>query len=243
MLVALSHASADLMYIESGGIISGEAEIFTDRQALGDGRTWTIVPTEASGSSAIVNSRNGSYIAALPDLSTSGLGPLTAPQVTYKLQINTPGSYRLFTLWAKDTNINGGGNSDSWFSDIVELKDGTSPAFGTGSNLIPDWYEQATRNGGDFIANDWDGGGQAEVNQAADNNSPVVWDIPSAGIYTLRFTVREDGVAVDAFVFQRANLPAPTGNGPAMSQVIPEPSSLGLLLVGGLLLYRKTRRH
>jgi hypothetical protein len=38
----------------------------------------------------------------------------------------------------------------------------------------------------------------------------ATWNIPAPGIYTIRLTQREDGVAVDALVFQLSSLAAPT---------------------------------
>ena len=52
----------------------------------------------------------------------------------------------------------------------------------------------------------------------------MTWVINDPGIYTLRFSQREDGSAVDAFVFQLSNLPPPTGTGPPQS-----PTDIGII--------------
>jgi hypothetical protein len=48
---------------------------------------------------------------------------------------------------------------------------------------------------------------------------------------------------VDAFLFQLQGLPAPTGIGPPMSQLYPEPGTLALLALGSLGLLRRRRRR
>jgi len=114
------------------------------------------------------------------------------------------------------------GSSDSIFMDIVELKDGdrTTGVFGSPPNLIADWYEAAGNVDGDFATVPWNTSCQAETNSAGASGLSADWLIPTQGVYTLRFSQREDGAAVDAFVFQLKTLPAPTDDGPAMSSLV-----------------------
>lgn len=207
MLLFASSAFA-LTFIESGGVIVGEAEDFTRRTAAGDGTTWKVVTSEvgvgAPGQNnvAIANARGNQYIQILPDNGGAGGGPTNAPSVEYDMVINTLGTYQLFLNWETDTPV---GNSDSMFVDIVQLKDGPG-------GTIADHYEMVAEVAGrdqDFSTGIWDGGGQAEVNSAGAANNPITFDITSAGTYTLRLSEREDGAAVDAFVFQLDGLTDP----------------------------------
>ena len=72
----------------------------------------------------------------------------------------------------------------------------------------------------------WVGSGKFE-----DQGRPVasVWSIAFPGDYTLRLGGVEDGVALDALVFQRSDLPAPEGEGPDESAT----AGAGLFLENG----------
>jgi hypothetical protein len=195
-----------LIYMEQGGVVVGEGEHFTSRVAVfPEGDNWLIVPDEDAGAGTLSGAR-GRFVQSLPDQAGGGGGPLVAPEAQYQMAITTPGTYQLYLRWANNQNVGGGGNSDSIFADVVEIKDGV----GMGQ---ADWYE-LTRNSATF---DWDGGGQAEVNQAGAADNPMTWNIASPGTYTLRITQREDGSALDAFAFQDSSLPAPAGFGPSAS--------------------------
>lgn len=197
---------AELVYLEQGGVVVGEGEHFSSRVAVPASPfdNWLIVPDEDAGAGTFSSAR-GRYVQSLPDQAGGGGGPNVPPEARYQMKISTPGTYQLYLRWAANQAVGGGGNADSIFADIVEIKDG-----GGGQ---ADWYE-LTRNSGTF---DWDSGGQAEVNQPGAADNPMTWNIPSAGTYTFRITQREDGSAVDAFVLQASSLPAPAGFGPAAS--------------------------
>ena len=202
------HAPAAIIYLESGGRVVGEGEAFSNRvDVVPQGDSWLVVPTEDPGAGGLNGARGGQFVQSLPDQSGAGGGPNVPPEIHYQMDITTPGTYRLYLRWA-NTQLNGGGNSDSMYVDVMEIKDGIG-----GSQA--DWYEMVG-NSGSFR---WDAGGQAEINSAGAADNPITWDIPSPGIYTFRVTQREDGSAVDAFVFQRSNLPAPVDFGPPPSLV------------------------
>jgi len=210
---------ADVIYQESGGMVVGEGELFSERTNDGSGNGWFAVPDENAGAGSFTNARGGAYIQSLPD-NGSGGGPIVPPEVMYKMHIFSPGSYRLYIRWECNMSVGDGGNSDSIFCDIVELKDGVNPAtYYSPTNQIADWYELAGADDGDFATNPWRSWGQAEINNAGGSGDNADWVITTQGVYTLRFTQREDGSAVDAFVFQKSDLPAPTGYGPAMSSL------------------------
>lgn len=218
---ALNPAQADTLYQEYGGVVVGEAEVYSSRTNDASGKGWFVVPNENAGTGTIINARGGAYIQSLPD-SDSGGGPLVAPAISYKMQIFTPGTYRLYLREEANMSYNTGGSSDSMFVDIVELKDGTAGVFGSATNAIADWYELTVGGvDGNFATTPWYSTSQPEVNQAGAGGYNSDWVIKREGVYTLRFTMREDGSAVDAWVFQLNSLPAPAGDGPAMSALVP----------------------
>jgi len=147
--------------------------------------------------------------------------------IDYKVQINTPGEYQLYM---RDVGWDGG--ADSFYVQIVEV---SSPA----------WYRHSPDpNTTDFslLRNDnadantaigWNGYAAPEVNSGDGGEVPAVWNIPRAGVYTIRISQREDGNALDAFILQRTNLPAPTDPGPPESPVVgatPQPLSISALV-------------
>ena len=235
----------DLYYVESGGLVVGEGEIFSTRTPrISPPKTWVIKPTENSGTAIVdggpivSNARGGAYVQTLPDDLTPG-GPNVPPEIAYQVLITTPDTYRLFVRWdGNNTNSTTRGQSDSMFADIVELKDGTGGS-------IADWYELTGGADGDFATRPWHSDGGFEANAAGVSGAALTWNIASPGDYTLRFTQREDGSAVDAWVFQLASLPAPTDFGPPRSAFIPEPVTVSLMALGamGLAGYARKRRR
>ena len=191
-----------------GGTIVVEAEHYTSRIARSNGTSWDLVPDENGPFPAtFANARGGEYVQALPNGGGTD-GPTNAPSVLYEVEITTTGTYRLFPRW---TGYDGG--SDSFFMDIVELKDGTG-------GTIADWYEFAGGSGdvGNNSSFAWSTTGGFEQNNAgASPRTTATWDITTPGTYTVRASLREDGVALDAFVLQLDSLAAPTGSGPAES--------------------------
>lgn len=218
-------------YKESGGRVVIEAEHFDARTANADGHRWQIVPDEngnpnSPADGGYANARGGKYMQSLPDAGVNyNSSPAVVaqdPHLDFKVQISNPGIYRLWVRW-------GGwdGASDSLYGQIVELK---TPA-GSG----PDWYRYSLNdnyadfgntpvidggaqigwNGSGAIAPDVSGGPAGEI--------PAVWSIDTAGTYTIRLGMREDGSAVDALILQLQSLPDPA--------ISPEP--LESLIVGG----------
>ncbi len=237
LLALTTTSSAESIFLEAApGQFVGEAEHYSSRTSDGAGRSWLVVPDESSPAGPLAsNARGGQYIQSLPD-GSSNQAPLLDPQVTYTLQIESAGTYQLYVRWdGNDTSDTSRGQSDSLFADVVELKDGNG-------GPIADWYEMNHDIDADFSTDAWDAGGEAEADEFGPSDNPMVWDIPSAGLYTLRFTVREDGSSIDAWVFQLTTLDAPSGTGPAESPIVPEPATMSLLGMGGLALLRRKRR-
>ena len=224
LAVLLPHGQCEAsdIYVESGGVVVGEAETFSRRTNIGSAG-WFIKPTEvsaidtANGGPIISNARGNAYIQALPNEDGAFL-PLVGPSVEYDLLISTPGTYQLFLRW--DGADFRAPEHDSIFADIVQLKDGPGG--------VADHIQFSGRSDpndplgelpdGNFATLPWDGLGGAETdNAAASPRAEAVWDFANPGVYTLRLGIREDGVAVDAFVLQLASMALPTGTGPATS--------------------------
>jgi hypothetical protein len=200
-------------FLEQSGAVVIEAENYT-RRSLVAGNTdgWFVVPDErAPAGPFVANARGGKYIPSLPDDQSAG-GPNVPPSIEYQVQILTPGTYRLYLRWdGNNTDTTTQGQSDSMFADIVELKDGTGGS-------IADWYQFTHSVDGDFNTTPWDGTGGLEQNAAGITGTSAVWTFPTAGVYTVRVSQREDGANVDALVLQLSTLTAPTGTGPAVSE-------------------------
>lgn len=244
LVLAIGQAKAAPIYDEAGGVVVGEGEIYSSRVGYpappsSPTDNWLVVPDEDPGAGPfIANARGGKYVQSLPDGSGGGGGPNLPPEIRYDMLIHTPGTYRLYVRWDGNSTSSGtAGASDSLFADVMQFKDGSGGS-------IADWYELTESVNGNFASPAWDGGGGFETNVAGSPNDPMTWDILNAGIYTLRFTQREDGSAVDAWVLQLESLAAPTGNGPAMSQLVPEPSTLAICSLGlaCLAFFRRRRR-
>lgn len=217
---------ADKIFDEANGVVSFEAEHFstrvdgTDPDGNGvphhyhvvpddDGKTTADHPYGDSNVTEFTNARGThSYIVNLPDAGQNkNTGPDivgTAPYVEYKININSPGTYRLFTRWADGSAA---GASDSAYVQIM----GINPAWYRIST-DPDSIDFGARGGG----TGWDGLGDAEVVNGNTGANPVVWNL-GGGLYVLRVSQREDGAAFDAFILQKTSLAAPTGEGPAES--------------------------
>ena len=220
-MMAVNNLSGDVIYQESGGRVVGEGEYYSWRTYEGAAsNSWYVVPDESAGAGTFTNARNNAFIQSLPDNGIGG-SPMVPPSVSYQMEIYTPGTYRLYLRWGCNISVGGGGNSDSIFVDIEELKDGTAGSYSSPSNQIPDWHELTGIGdaGDDFAVNPWRSWGAAEADVAGAAGRNADWVIPEAGIYTLRISQREDGSAMDAFVFQRTSLSVPTGDGPVMSSL------------------------
>ena len=190
--------STNQPHVESGGRVAAEAE---DVHLLtaGSGVAWNELTSGFAGA------RGGAFLRALPDAPSGVMTWTAGPAADYLIQIQTPGTYRLWLRWDGTD-----GASDSIFAGILQLADGAGG--------VPDWYEDTDHISSDFRTVPWDGLGGAEQSDATAAQNPMTWTITTPGLYTLRIVAREDGVALDSWVLQLNSLPDPAGNGPPVAR-------------------------
>ncbi len=189
-------------FVEINGQVVIEAEGYTTNPS----GLWVVVPTSADptpGPDPFLNARGDVYL-QLPDGSGAGGAAGSGKEVTYEVQIDTAGTYRLYPRW---TGHDGG--SDSMFIDVVELKDGNG-------GVVADWYEFQEGGFSNFNSPAWSTTGAFEANNAtATPRVAALIDIPAPGTYTIRVNAREDGFGLDAIALLPEAAAAPTGLGPA----------------------------
>lgn len=193
-----------------------EAEAFTSRTGAG-GKDWLVVPTEDAGAGGpFAGAQGGEYMQILPDSGGGPGNPLDGPFLDFEVEIPAPGRYLLSARWDGH-----GTTSDSLYATIVELQDGV----GSGE---ADWYRLSHSGSADFDVVPWDSVGEFEGTSASGNNVPMVWNVATPGVYTIRFDQREDGAALDAF---------------RLAFVVPEPASavVWVMLGVGTLVPRRRR--
>ena len=171
-----------------------------------------VAPTAQSGA-------RGNYMEAL-GLHIGGVAPIDdfydGPFLDYKVSVGTPGTYHLYVRWtARD------GGSDSLYAFILKpdgtLLSGAGPNYFMYHQYRASWF--------------WDNRGVKNTTRCAYAGFPhvAVWTISEPGDYTICIAHRESGSALDAIVFQTANLPVPGGSGPLQSLFISETVRLSTL--------------
>lgn len=134
------------------------------------------------------------------------------PRVDYSVRIPEPGRYRFYLRWDGFDPM-----SDSVAVRIRELQDGVgggiADVYGFSTPGFPGDADFATVNPWQCRANFESAGSPETGTHTAD------WTVEEPGDYTIQLIGSKTGVAVDAFVFQRADLPAPTGFGPSRTRL------------------------
>lgn len=138
-------------------------------------------------------------------------------RVEYAVRVNAPGTYRFYLRWDGFDGL-----SNSIAVRIRELRDGpggviadvygfTVPGFPGDADFatINNWQDRAS----------FEDSGHPRV-----EGVPVEWVIAEPGTYTIQLIGSETGAAVDAFVLQRACMPAPTESGPPRDRQNPDGS-------------------
>jgi glucose/arabinose dehydrogenase/mono/diheme cytochrome c family protein len=183
---------------EGAGRVAAEAEDYHALRA-GPGMLWT------EAAAGLANPRGGAFLRALPDGNGTIMNWTNGPAVDYRVEISTPGTYRLWLRWA-GTDL----SSDSIFAGLAELADG--------AGSVADWYQDSDHSSGNFDGIPWDGSGGFEENTPTASQNPMTWNIATPGVYTLRIVAREDGVALDAWLLQLNSLPDPAPPGPPIAR-------------------------
>lgn len=147
---------------------------------------------------------------------TLALMGTNAPWLNFSVTIDVAGTYGLS---ARVAGPNANGNTL-----YVEVLDSVGQNIGDGlGGSVADWYRVT---GADPSYNNFDSGvktvGGFEKLDYGNGDVPMQWNL-SAGSYQIRFIPRADGVALDSFTLA----------------LVPEPSSMALLGLGGLLLRRR----
>ncbi len=194
--------------LEENGVVAVEAEHFQS-QSKTDKRKWYFqdgtvsTPTPDPDPSHHASASGNGYLEILPDTRVTHDDPLVNGEsfsntpgivgvLDYKVKFTTPGRYfvwvRLYSTGAEDNGIHVG-------------IDGTWPASGqrmqwcAGKNQ---WtWESKQRTNANHC-------GEAEL---------IYIDVPTAGIHTISFSMREDGVEIDKFVMSQSYT-KPSGVGP-----------------------------
>jgi tetratricopeptide (TPR) repeat protein len=128
----------------------------------------------------------------------------------YKVRITQAGQYQLYVLSASHDD-----ESNSFYAWIEELADGPG-------GDVADWYMCFAQGEGADFGRSWRGAVRFEVGRTLRDQGSAIWQIAAPGDYTITFAPQGDGVAIDAFVFQLANLPEPDGDGPEESPMTKE---------------------
>lgn len=205
-----------------------EAENYSSRMSGASADWWAVDgndntfiegPSEGQVAPTARSGARGNYMEAL-GRQIGGIAPIDGsydgPFLDYKISIQTPGTYRLYVRWtARD------GGSDSLYAFILKsdgtLLSGAGPDYFMYHQYRPNWI--------------WDNRGVQNTTQCAYAGFPAsaVWKISEPGEYIISIALRENATALDAMVFQTANLPVPSGSGPLQSLFVPETVRLSTL--------------
>jgi len=188
-----------------------EAEAFTSRNngsARGNwvkvvSKTNLIQDCEQEGEAAATtpgDAQRGAYILAVGKNAVDALGSADydGPTVDYRVNVKTPGTYRLYLRWAgKDDN------TDSVYAMLL-AEEGDSPKG-------PEYFLYHGRSLKYYDGWVWDWYGLKDQSRCAfaGRGEAAEWEIDRPGVYTIRLGCREQGTAVDSLVFQTKDLRSP----------------------------------
>ena len=196
-------------YQEKNGVVAVEAEDFV-KQTLTKDREWFVIgdgkvktPTPDPDGSHASSASGGKYIEILPDTRVTHDDPLVqgvsfsgAPGkvaiIDYKVNFSSPGKY---FVWVRAHST---GSEDNGIHVGI---DGTWPA--TGARM--QWC--AGKNQWT-----WESKQRTAANHCGEAQK-IFLNVPSSGVHTISFSMREDGFEMDKFVLSKAYT-KPSGNGP-----------------------------
>ncbi len=207
--VSATNTDCDKIFEEKNGIVAVEAEDFVGQVKINEREWFTIgagatTPTPDPDGSHAGAASGGKYIELLPDTRVTHSDPLingvnfsnapgVAGVINYKVKFNSPGKYfvwvRAYSTGSEDNGVHVG-------------IDGTWPESGkkmqwcSGKNA---WT--------------WESKQRTNANHCGVAQQ-IFLDVPSAGIHTISFSMREDGFEMDKFILSKAYT-KPSGNGAA----------------------------
>ncbi|MHA7055931.1 DUF5060 domain-containing protein [Aquimarina sp. M1] len=194
--------------LEENGIVAVEAEHF-ESQSKTDKREWYFqdgtvsTPTPDPDPSHHTDASGDGYLEILPDTRVTHDDPLVNGEsfsntpgvlgvLDYKVKFTTPGRYfvwvRLYSTGSEDNGIHVG-------------IDGTWPASGQRMQWCAGKNQWT-----------WESKQRTDANHCGEAQK-IYLDVPTAGIHTISFSMREDGVEIDKFVLSQSYT-KPNGSGP-----------------------------
>ncbi|NMH88778.1 CBM96 family carbohydrate-binding protein [Flavivirga algicola] len=208
-VVGSTNTDCDKVFEEKNGIVAVEAEDFVGQLKINEREWFTIgtgaaTPTPDPDGNHTGAASGGKYIELLPDTRVTHSDPLingvnfsntpgVAGVINYKVKFNSPGKYyvwvRAYSTGSEDNGVHVG-------------IDGTWPESGkkmqwcSGKNA---WT--------------WESKQRTNANHCGVEKQ-IFLDVPSAGIHTISFSMREDGFEMDKFILSKAYT-KPSGKGAA----------------------------
>ncbi len=195
--------------VERNGVAAVEAEHFTSQSKTGKRKWYTFDQNNSNGPKPDPDglhkngSSEGGYLEILPDTRVTHGDPLNGDNfsndpgkhaiVNYKVKFSSAGKYfvwvRAYSSGTEDNGVHVGING-TWPESGKRLQ------WCAGKNQ---WtWESKQRTGANHC-------GEAQK---------IFLNVPSAGVHTISFSMREDGFEMDKFVLSKA-YNKPTGTGPA----------------------------
>ncbi|MFL1897193.1 polysaccharide lyase [Aquimarina sp. 2-A2] len=195
--------------VESNGVVAVEAESFTS-QSKTSKRKWyvqngsTNTPNPDPDGSHAGSSSSKKYVEILPDTrvvhedllirgENFSENPGELGVLDYKIKFTNPGRYyvwvRAYSTGSEDNGIHVGLNGN-WPSSGKKMQ----------------WCEGKNQW-------TWESRQRTDANHCGEEKK-IYLDIPSAGVHTISFSMREDGFEFDKFVLSKAYT-KPSGDGPA----------------------------
>ncbi|KAA1245648.1 DUF5060 domain-containing protein [Aquimarina sp. RZ0] len=193
---------------EKNGVVAVEAEHFVSQSKDGK-RKWYVLngsgstPTPDPDPSHHSGASDGEYLEILPDTRVTHGDPLNGDNFS-----NTPGKHAIVDYKIKFSS------AGKYFVWVRAYSSGTEDN-GVHVGINGTWPESGRRLQWCSGKNQW----TWESKQRTDANhcgeaQKIYLDIPSAGVHTISFSMREDGFEMDKFVLSKTYT-KPSGAGPA----------------------------
>ncbi len=194
------------VFEEKNGIVAVEAEDFVKQTATND-REWFVIgnggntPKPDPDGSHASSASKGKYLELLPDTRVTHGDPLVGgvnfsnnpgkAVVDYKVKFNSPGKYfvwvRAYSTGTEDNGVHVG-------------IDGTWPESGTKMQWCKGKNEWT-----------WESKQRTNANHCGEPEKIFI-NVPTAGVHTVSFSMREDGFEMDKFILSKTYT-KPTGKG------------------------------